>query len=114
MPDAELLEHVLPAFVMQQTAAQQAALDLIRIALRRQVPTADTAYLWLLLKAYLAPLPQPGRLAEHPVAAGLIKAEQLSVPELQTALKAALLLNEPGKNALLQPLAQRLPATHAP
>lgn len=112
MPDAELLEHVLPAFVMQPPAAQQAALDLIRIALRRQVPTADTAYLWLLLKAYLAPLPQPGRLAEHPVAAGLIKAEQLSVPELQTALKAALLLNEPGKNALLQPLAQRLPATH--
>lgn len=112
LPDAELLEHLLPAFVMQENTAQQTVLDLIRTALRRQPPPADTAYLWLLLKAYLAPLPDHGTLAKYPAADALAEAEQLSARRLQATLKAALLLSESGKSALLRPLAQRLPATH--
>ncbi len=111
-PDAELLEHLLPAWVMQDNASQQAVLDIIRTAMRQQPPAANTVYLWLLLKAYLAPVPKHGQLPSHPAAAPLADAARLPPPALQAAVKAALLLSETAKTELLRPVAPTLAVNH--
>ncbi len=108
LPSTELLEHLLPAFVMQEDAAQQALLDQIRRHFRQQPASRQQAHLWLLLKAYLAPTPQPGRLDHHPAADALPQAATLPPKALQTAVKGALLLTEPAKLALLRPLSSTL------
>lgn len=112
LPSAEMLEHLLPALVMQEDAAQQALLNQIRNHFRRCPATTDQTYLWLLLKAYLAPVPLHGHLSRHPAAEALLRASALSSKQLQPAVKAALLLTEPAKVALLRPLSAALPASH--
>ncbi|OAM28391.1 peptidase M48 [Eikenella longinqua] len=108
LPSTELLEHLLPAFVMQEDSAQQAVLDQIRCHFRQQSASREQTQLWLLLKAYLAPTPQPGHLAQHPAAQALLRAAELPPKQLQTAVKGALLLTDPAKTALLRPLSATL------
>ena len=108
LPGAELLEHLLPALVMQEDHVLQALLDQIRRC-RPQPATREQDHLWLLLEAYLAPTTPPGRLAQHPAAEAMTRAAELTPEQLHTAVNAALLLTEPAKLALLRPLAATLP-----
>ena len=109
LPSTELLEHLLPALVMQEDHVLQALLDQIRNRFRQHGTNLEQTSLWLLLKAYLAPTPPPGRLTQHPAAEALTRAAELSPKQLQTAVKGALLLTEPAKIALLRPLAATIP-----
>jgi len=109
LPSTELLEHLLPALVMQEDHVLQALLDQIRRC-RPQPTTREQDHLWLLLEAYLAPAPPPGHLAQHPAAEALTRAAELTPEQLHTAVNAALLLTDPAKTALLRPLAATLPA----
>ena len=94
---------------MQEDHVLQALLDQIRNRFRQHGTNLEQTYLWLLLKAYLAPTPPPGRLTQHRAAEALTRAAELSPKQLQTAVKGALLLTEPAKIALLRPLAATLP-----
>lgn len=111
LPDAELLEHLLPAWMMQESAARQAVLAVLRDCVCKAPPGSSLPELWLLLCAYLAPAPARGTLAHHPEAGALASAAVLPLPALERAVRAALLLDEAARVRLLHPLSHTLPAT---